>query len=293
MENETSTELDEFFDGFSDDYQSEEPEEETDSSTEQVEETTDESQEGEEAPKDEEKSEGADEPSEEEKTAEKDEEPRTYVLRVNHEDKTVTQEELMSYAQMGVDYNRVKTQYEQAKTDNSGLQQKIDEMQPVIDIVNDLAKASNITVSDLLKSFRKTRYTSMGYTEKEAELAVERDDLTKERDSLRGKETLATQESGDDRAKREVAEFSQKFPNITLTEELVKKLMPDCQNGMSISDAYTKMKDAEQAARIAELERQLAAEKQNAANRQSSPGSLRDSGKKTKHDQYDDFFDQF
>lgn len=288
------TSIDEFFDVEPEDYQSDEPMEESTAEPESTDTPPDEAQEGEGSAEAGENSGGADEPQNEENPAEATQEPRTYVLRVNHEDKTVTQEELMNYAQMGVDYSRVKTQLEQAKNDNTGLQSQIADMQRVVDVVNDLAKASNIPVDDLLKSFRKTRYTSLGYSDKEAELAVERDDLTKERDSLRGNEALAAkEESGEDRAKREVAEFQQKYPDVSLSEELVKKLLPDCQNGMSISSAYAKMKENEKDQRIAELERQLAAEKQNSANRESSPGSLRDSGKKVKTDPYDDFFDAF
>lgn len=290
MNEETS--MDEFFDVTEEDYQSDDVTEETETNTETTDENTDNAQEGDTAEKTEENSDNASEPAEQENGAEAKQDSKTYVLRVNHEDKTVTREELMNYAQMGVDYNRVKMQLEQAKTDNTGLQSQIAEMKGVFDVVSELAAASKVPVADLLKSFRKTRYTSMGYSDKEAELAVERDDLTKERDSLRSNDASAS-EGNQDRAKREVDEFSQKFPDVSLTEELVQKLMPDCQSGMSLSDAYQKMQRDDQAKRIAELEAQLAAEKQNAANRQSSPGSLKDSGKKTKRDQYDDFFDNF
>lgn len=290
---DTETSMDEFFDGMSDDYQSDDTAEETESATEEAEENSEAEQEAESAADAEENSGDADEAPSEEKTAEEKDEPRTYVLRVNHEDKVCTPEEYQAYAQKGADYDRVKMQLEQAKNDNSGLQQKIAEMQATVDIVSDLAKASNIAVPDLLKSFRKTRYTSLGYTDREAEMAVQRDDQAKELESLRGKDKQPAQESVEDRANREVAEFQSRYPNISLTEELVNKLMPDCSNGMSIVDAYRKMVDAEREAKIAELEAQLAAEKQNSENRKSSPGSLRDVGKKKARSEYDEFFDQF
>lgn len=290
MEPETS--MEDFFDGMSDDYQSEDMADETSTETDVADELTDAMQEDDTAPQKEEISEGTDESPNEEKPTEEKQEPQTYVLRVNHEDKTVTHEELMNYAQMGVDYNRVKTQLEQAKNDNSGLQSQIAEMQGVFDVVKDLAEASKIPVSDLLKQFRKTRYTSIGYSDREAELAVERDDFAKERDSLRDVKPAA-QEDGNERAKRDVAEFRQKFPDISLTEELVNKLIPSVNEGMSLTDAYQKMRMEEREAEIAELKAKLAAEQQNAANRQSSPGSLKDGGKKQKTDQYDDFFNQF
>ena len=46
-------------------------------------------------------------------------------------------------------------------------------------------------------------------------------------------------------------------------------------------------------AKIAELQRQLEAEKQNKANRAASPGSQKDSGGKRSKSEFDDFMDAF
>lgn len=287
------TSMDEFFDAMEDDYQSDSGEEMSESDVESVEESTDSAQDGEEAPEKEEISEGADEPSEEEKPTETEPESQTYVLRVNHEDKPVTLEELKNYAQMGVDYNRVKTQLEQAKTDNSGLNAKVAEMQGVFDTISELAQASNMSVADMIRQFEETRYTSLGYTQEAAKLAVDRDHLKKEVGSLQSKKPATEADAQKERADREVAEFAEQFPDVELNDELVSKLMKDVQSGMTLSNAYQKMLRAEQAQQIEELKKQLEAEKQNAANRTSSPGSVQDSGVRHKRDKFDDFFDNF
>lgn len=286
------TSMDEFFDSMDDGYQSDSTDEITESDVESTEETTDNSQEGEEAAQTEESSDDVTEPSAEEKPTEASAEPQTYVLRVNHEDKAVTLDELKNYAQMGVDYNRVKTQLEQAKTDNSGLNAKVAEMQGVFDTISELAKASDMSVADMIRQFEETRYTSLGYTPEAAKLAVERDHLKKERDSLQSKKPATEADAQKERADREVAEFAEQFPDVDLNDELVSKLMADVKSGMSLSNAYQKMLRAEQAQQIAELQKQLEAEKQNAANRKSSPGSVQDSGNHHK-DKFDDFFDNF
>lgn len=65
------------------------------------------------------------------------------------------------------------------------------------------------------------------------------------------------------------------------------------EESMSITAAYRKMERAEKDARIAELERQLAAQKQNNKNKRTSPGSQNDSGGQRKRDAFEDFMEGF
>jgi hypothetical protein len=71
------------------------------------------------------------------------------------------------------------------------------------------------------------------------------------------------------------------------------KLMPDVHEGKSLTEAYRKYEKAQTAAKIADLERQLAAQKQNAENKAASPGSQRDSGGRKTKSEYDDFMEAF
>ena len=83
--------------------------------------------------------------------------------------------------------------------------------------------------------------------------------------------------------------FNREYPGVSLTEELVNKLVPDIQNGMSLSAAYRKLEKAQDAEKIADLERQLSAKVQNEKNRKNSPGSQKDSGGSGKHSDIDVF----
>ena len=89
--------------------------------------------------------------------------------------------------------------------------------------------------------------------------------------------------------RRELAEFREQYPKVDLTQELLDKLMGDVAAGKSLTDAYRSYEASQKDERIAELERQLAAEKQNKENRTSSPGSQKDSGGRRTKDDFDDF----
>ena len=90
-----------------------------------------------------------------------------------------------------------------------------------------------------------------------------------------------------------MAEFREAYPDVEITKELMDQLMPDVSDGVSLTVAYRKMEKAQADARIAELERQLAAQKQNAENKAASPGSQKDSGGRRTKSEYDDFMEAF
>ena len=108
------------------------------------------------------------------------------------------------------------------------------------------------------------------------------------------------QETSQDRAKREVAEFREKYPDVEITPELMKAVAEDVRNGASLTDAYRKIEAAKKESeanelrnQIEELQRQLAAEKQNKKNRATSPGSQKDSGGQRAKSDFDDFMSAF
>ena len=103
----------------------------------------------------------------------------------------------------------------------------------------------------------------------------------------------AEEETSQQRAQREIADFRKSYPDVPLTDELLKALMPDVQKGVSFKDAYERRESALKDARIEELEAQLAAEKQNKRNRAASPGSQKDSGGRREKTDFDDFVSAF
>lgn len=232
-------------------------------------------------------------PAEETKPATAPQEPVTFTLKVNKEEKTVTKDQMIAYAQKGVDYDRVKAAAEQAKSDNTALKEQLAQMQEGHDLLTQLAEDSNISVAELLDAMRANRYKGQGLSDDAAKERVAREKAEKALEAEKSKNPAPKAETPAERAAREVAEFRAEYPNADLSKEQMDKLMGDVQNGMTLTEAYRKQESAEKDARIRQLEEELAAEKKNRENRSTSPGSQSDSGARQVRNQYDDFFDAF
>jgi hypothetical protein len=81
-----------------------------------------------------------------------------------------------------------------------------------------------------------------------------------------------------ERAQREIEEFARNFPDVKLTEELVGKLVPDVQKGMTLTSAYLKMERDQFKQQLAQQTAERKAAEQNKKNRAKAPASMRDSG---------------
>ncbi|MBQ3215568.1 MAG: hypothetical protein IJB11_05565 [Oscillospiraceae bacterium] len=220
------------------------------------------------APPDTETPEGEDAPAAEE----------TFTLKINKEERTCTREEVISLAQKGADYDRIKG--------------RLSEQQATMDLLADFAKESGTDIPGLLDNLRLNLLKKQGLSEDVAKERLAREKLERENAALKASATpeATAEETPKEKAQREIADFQKAFPDVPLTDQLYEKLKSDIVNGgFSMTDAYRRMKDREQADRIKELEAQLAAEKQNNANRAASPGSQKDSGGRRKKDDFDDF----
>ena len=249
-------------------------------SAEEVEEAAD----GEEAQED------ADEQEAEEDAAEEQPADDLFTIKVNKEERTVTREEMITLAQKGADYDRVKAAAEQAKTDNTALKEQNAKMQEAFDLLTDLANESKITVPELLRVFRVNRFKGQGLSEEAAKERVAREDAEKELQTFKAQQEAAQNLSDNDRAKRDVEEFRKMYPDVQLTEELVASLIDDVRGGMTMTQAYQRREAAKKDEEIRALKAELEAEKKNRENRASSPGSQKDSGAKRVKTQFDAFF---
>ena len=115
--------------------------------------------------------------------------------------------------------------------------------------------------------------------------------LEKELNAYKAQQTQQQeQESGNEaKVQKELEEFQAEYPEVSLTEELVDKLLPDIKNGMRLTAAYRKYEKNQDAAKIAELERKLSAKVQNDKNKRSSPGSQQDSGGRRAKSDFEEF----
>lgn len=291
---------DALFDG---DYQTdtEEAIEETDV-TETEESTQEPSSDGDESADSDDSTEGDNNDPEEENPAEGDAEAendntnadQTFTLKVNKEERQVTLEEMTALAQKGADYDRVKEQNSKHQQTISDLQKKLEGVsaqQNALDILDTIAQKSNLTLDQLAESLYVNFRKNNGASEDVAREELKSAKLEKELNSYKAKQTQQQEKETDAeaRAQRDLEEFNREYPGIELTEALVDKLVPDIQNGMSLSAAYRKYEKAQDSAKIAELQRQLAAKEQNAKNQKHSPGSQKDSGGRRVKSDYEEF----
>lgn len=217
----------------------------------------------------------------------------TFTLKVNKEEKTYSREEVISLAQKGADYDRVKEQLERSRQTTADLQIRLDDQNEAL---SELAKEAGMDVPALLDNLRIATLKKQGLSEDAAKERLLR--LKAERENARLKEEKPAEqesaaETSQQRAKRDLEEFRRVYPDVQLTDELIGRLTPDVQGGASLLGAYRKYENAQKDAQIAELQRQLEAEKQNKENRISSPGSQKDTGGKRTKTEYDDFMEAF
>lgn len=217
---------------------------------------------------------------------------QTFTIKVNKEERTVGLAEMTALAQKGADYDRVK---ERAQQTIQELKTQLDGQKDVMEIMTTLAEKTGTPLNELAEMLYVSYRKGEGRTETEAKLELQNARLQKGLDAVNAEKDKQkeAEESSQSRAQREVEEFRRSYPEVEFTDELVSKLTPDVQAGMTLLGAYQKYVTAQKEARIAELERQLAAEKKNQENRSSSPGSQKDSGGQRGKSDFDDFLSAF
>lgn len=221
----------------------------------------------------------------------KAESEQTFTIKVNKEERQVSREEMITLAQKGSDYDRVKGQLETSRQNEQALQEKLNAHSGVLDVLNIISEQTSTPLDKLVDQLYVNLQRGNGKTETEARQDLENARLRKENNALKNhqQEQKAAQEDVTARAQRDLAEFRKHFPDVQLTQELCEKLTPDIQAGMSLSVAYMKHENARKDAENAELQRRIAAADQNKKNRSKSPGSQQDSGGRRTKTDYEEF----
>lgn len=220
----------------------------------------------------------------------------TFTLKVNKQEQTVTRAEMIALAQKGADYDRVKAVAEQAKSDNEALRKSNGEMQPVYDLLTQIAAEAKVSVQEYLDTLRLNRLMEQeGLSKETAQERLARQKAEQELEALRAasQKPVETEPTGKERAAKDLADFRKEYPDVELTQELMDKLLPGIQEGKSMTEAYRKLESDSKDAQIQRLAAELEAAKQNKKNRAASPGSQRDDGASRSKSEFDDFWAAF
>lgn len=187
--------------------------------------------------------------------------------------------------QKGLDYDRVRGKYDEAK--------------PVIELLGQFAKDANMSLGDYAKYLREETKKASGMSEADAKRAVELEDREAAVSAFEAQQREAAQEkeNASARVKADLAEFSKAFPDIYQQARSDPKVIPDevwkDVNGgkMSLTAAYSRYAVARANAKAQAAEQSAAAAQQNRKNAARSTGSMQGAGNSTAHK--DEFLREF
>lgn len=189
----------------------------------------------------------------------KQEEPRKLKVKVLRAERELTEAEAIPYIQKGMDYDRVKAQYESAAEEKKFVEKlakkygmPIDQFKREMETAADAASRADLM--------------NQGIPEEIAKEIVENREFRKE---LKDKETHAQAEN---RKQREAADFIKEFPGVN-AESIPKSVWADVDAGIPLVHAYSKYDRGNLASKIAELEKRHVVEAKNAESAAASPGS--------------------
>lgn len=204
--------------------------------------------------------------------------PRTWTLDYMGQAVTVSEADVPGLAQRALDYDRVRSAYEEAR--------------PVMDLFRSFARQAGVPVQEYIARLRTQAKQVEGLDEAAARRAVEMEDREarvsiQEAQERARREDLqrvqAAQQRRHERVQADVQEFISVFPDAARNFGSIPKEVWDAVNGgMSLVAAYAQYNNAnaEANARAAaeEQQRRDAVEQQNSRNAAASTGSMKSAG---------------
>lgn len=213
-----------------------------------------------------------------EPSAHQAEQKKTWTLRHLDEEKTVDEQEMTALAQKGMDYDRVRTRYDEAK--------------PVMELFSKFAKDNHMTIPQYAAYVRMEAKKASGMDDAAAKQAVELEDreakLTAaeaEEQGRRDAQEKASQRKQDEeeRRKADISEFQTRFPEAAKDpKKIPASVWESVQSGLSLCSAYGDYLNKQKDAKISELQKALEDQKQNEKNSARSTGSMVSAGNESK-----------
>ena len=203
-------------------------------------------------------------------------ERETFEIKVNGESKTLTRDEIISQAQKGADYDRVKEERDRFK-------ESYKEYGETQELLKALAKESGMNLKDYLSEIKKNMedakisdiaqgFINKGIDEdtalQMAQLQYERDLTKTQLDGIKNQQAqqedmqAAVNEAFNTDVKRLEAD------GVKVTDELINSLNPYFEKGLTLVEAY-------QQKEIDDLKKQIETQELNQKNKQRSGGSVK------------------
>lgn len=199
---------------------------------------------------------------------------KTWTLRHMDETKNVGEAEMVTLAQKGMDYDRIRAKYDESK--------------PAMEILSIFAKQKGVSVADYVSFLRTEAKKADGLSEAEARRSIELEDreaAVTAREAEQAAERQAAEQANAaanaaaQRRKADIDEFAREYPDVARNPDTIPKEVWDAvAAGSSLTVAYAKY-TAKQAREEAERTRSAAqAAQQNVKNAARSTGSMQSAG---------------
>ena len=214
--------------------------------------------------------------------------PQTWELRHMGEVRQANEAEMVALAQKGMDYDRIRSQY--------------DEFKPVMEMVNRFANQQGLNTKDYISMLRTQAKQAEGLSEADARRSVELEDREAEIAAAEAREqakqqaaqdAAEAQQAAEARRTADIEEFRTLFPEAAKDPQSIpKEVWAKVQSGERLTTAYTRYALSQAGQQVASARRDAASAQQNQRNAERSTGSMRSAGDGSKNkDVFADAFD--
>lgn len=193
------------------------------------------------------------------------------------ETKELTREEVIRYAQKGMDYDRTKQALHALREEADALRAfKAEHEAQIEELTAYLKEAGKTSLGDVLDDLRVSELIGKGDS---ADLAREKIRAARlERQLAANTQRQTEQDEGKRKAQADLEAFQKEYPDVKVDEALLKELGDDLKATGNLTRAYEKMQRRKLEADNAALRKQIEADKQKASNKRRTTGSQKSAG---------------
>lgn len=230
--------------------------------------------------------EAANEPTAEaqEQTDGSEEADQPELIELKHLGQTVrvTPEQLNAYAQMGLDYQRIRE-------DRDAARKEVERLTAMETFLKELAAPQGISVEDLIDGARAEVLAKKEHLNKD--VALQRIKLDRERkafEAQKDQQKKEAQAKSQEEAKRQeqFLRFARTYPKVK-PNDIPKDVWDAFKDGEDLVNAYARFENRELREKVSKLESQLETAKKNSENKRRSAGSQRSAGSASEIDEFD------
>lgn len=193
------------------------------------------------------------------------------------ETKELTRDEVIQYAQKGMDYDRTKEALHALREEADALRAfKTEHEAQIEELTAYLKEAGKTSLNDVLDDLRVSTLIGKGDS---ADLAREKIRAARlERQLAANAQRQTEQDESSRKAQADLEAFQKEYPDVKVDEALLKELGDDLKATGNLTRAYEKMQRRKLEADNAALRKQIEADKQKASNKRRTTGSQKSSG---------------